>query len=62
VFLFDLSKGQWYAAEGDKSRFIVLEDVRGETVTIVVEARAVDFEEVLPKAQKVLKTVEWGGA
>jgi hypothetical protein len=62
VFLFDLSKGQWYAAEGDKSRFIVLEDVRGETVTIVVEARAVDFEEVLPKAQKVLDTVKWRGS
>ncbi len=62
VWLFGLSRGEWYAAEGDKSRFIVLEDVKGETVTIVVEARAVDFEEVLPKAQKVLKTVEWEGA
>jgi hypothetical protein len=39
-----------------------VEDVKGETVAIVVEARAVDFEEVLPKAQKVLKTVEWEGA
>jgi hypothetical protein len=62
VFLFGLSRGEWYAAEGDKSRFIVLEDVRGETVTIVVEARAVDFEEVLPKAQKVLDTVKWRGS
>jgi hypothetical protein len=62
VWLFGLSQGEWYAAEGDKSRFIVLEDVRGETVTIIVEARAVDFEEFLPKAEKVLDSVEWGGS
>ena len=62
VFLFDISQGEWYAAEGDKSRFIVLEDVRGETVTIIVEARAVDFEEFLPKAEKVLDSVEWRGS
>jgi hypothetical protein len=62
VFLFDLSQGEWYAAEGDKSRFIVLEDVGDETVTIIVEARAVDFEEFLPKAEKVLDSVEWGGS
>jgi hypothetical protein len=61
VWLFGLSRGEWYAAEGDKSRFIVLEDVKGETVTIVVEGRAVDFEELLPKAQKVLDTVRWKG-
>ena len=43
-------------------RFIVLEDIGGERVTIAVEAPAVDFEEFLPKAQKVIDTVEWEGA
>ena len=38
-----------------------LEDVGGERVTIVAESRAADFEVFLPKAQEVLKTVEWKG-
>jgi hypothetical protein len=52
----------WVVYEKEKLRFIVLEDVGGERVTIVVEAPAVDFEEFLPKAQKVIDTVEWEGA
>jgi hypothetical protein len=31
-------------------------------VTIFVEAPASGFEEFLPRAQKLLKTVEWEGA
>jgi hypothetical protein len=46
----------------DKIRFIVLEDMNGEPVTIMLQIRAVDFEEFLPRAQKVLETVEWEGA
>ncbi len=49
----------WVAYEKEKVRFIVLEDVGGERVTIAVEALAVDFEEFLPKAQKVIDTVQW---
>jgi hypothetical protein len=49
----------WVAYEKEKVRFIVLEDVGGERVTIAVEALAVDFEEFLPKAQKVINTVQW---
>jgi hypothetical protein len=51
----------WVAYEKEKVRFIVLEDVGGERVTIAVEALAADFEEFLPKAQKVIDTVEWKG-
>ncbi len=47
--------------EGDKARFLVLDDVEGKTVAITILAPAVDFEEFLPKAQKVLDTVEWEG-
>ncbi len=43
----------------DKVRIILLEDVKGEPVSIMVWSRAVNFEEVLPKAQKVLDTLEW---
>ena len=43
----------------DKVRIILLEGVKGEPVSIMVWSRAVDFEEVLPKAQEVLDTLEW---
>ena len=46
----------------DKVRIILLKDVKGEPVSIMVWSRAVDFEEVLPKAQKLLNTVEWESA
>jgi hypothetical protein len=52
----------WGAFEKEKLRFIVLENVGGERVTIAVEAPAEDFEEFLPKAQEVIDTVEWKGA
>ena len=39
----------------DKVRIILLEDVKGEPVSIMVWSR----EGFLPKAQKLLKTVEW---
>jgi hypothetical protein len=49
-----------HITEKGKDRFIILEDVQGETVIIVVSAPADKFEEFLPKAQKALDTVEWG--
>ena len=45
-----------------KSRAIILEDVKGETVTISVTSAFIVFDEFLPKAQKVLDTVKWGGS
>ncbi len=46
----------------DKVRIILLEDVKGEPVSIMVWSRAVDFEEHLTKTQNLLKTVEWESA
>jgi hypothetical protein len=54
---FDVS-----ARKGFKYRAIVLEDVKGETVTIGVGSLANEFDEFLPEAQKVLDTVQWGGS
>jgi hypothetical protein len=51
----------WVVYEKERVRFVVLEDVGGERVIIVAETRAADFEGFLPKAQEVLKTVEWKG-
>ena len=63
VVLFQLSNGdQWGSGTKDKYRFIVLDDVEGETVTIAVGGPAGQYEELLPKAQKALATVEWKGA
>ena len=41
-------------------RYVIV-DVGGETVLIDVAAPADKFDELLPKAQKVLDTVEWKG-
>jgi hypothetical protein len=51
----------WVVYEKERVRFVVLEDVSGESVVIAAETRAADFEGFLPKAQEVLKTVEWKG-
>jgi hypothetical protein len=45
----------------DKARLIVLEDVRGETVTTGFAIRAAEFDDHAPEAQKVIDTVRWKG-
>ena len=48
--------------EGGLRRVIVLEDVKGETVTIGFGADAPhQFDDIASEAQKVLDTVEWTG-
>ena len=45
-----------------KDRYVIVDVVRGETVLIDVGAPADEFDELLPKAQKVLlDSVEWKG-
>jgi hypothetical protein len=63
VDLFRLSGEHSHViGEEEKQRVIVLEDVKGETVTVVIASGATDFDKVVPKAQKVLDTVDWKGA
>ena len=63
VPLFHVSDGETAGVEkGEKVRFIVLEDVKGQTVTIFIESSAVGFEEFLAKGQKVVDSVKWGGS
>src|SRR5918993_5993655 len=62
VDIVRLSTGETiFLAEGEKIRFIVLEDVEGETVTIGFSSLASEFEEFVPEAQKVIDTVKWRG-
>jgi hypothetical protein len=60
VGLFRLSTGFRVSLfEGDKVRLIVLDDVKGETVTLGFVSPATEFDEFAPEAQKVIDTVEW---
>ena len=60
VGLFRLSTGfPVFLSAGDKVRLFVLEDVKGETVTIGFVGPATEFDEFAPEAQKVIDTVEW---
>ena len=43
----------------EKVRFVILEDVKGETVTIAIDTTPKQFEKFLPKAQRILDSVEW---
>jgi hypothetical protein len=49
-------------SNGNKGRAIILEDVKGKTVTIGLGCLATEFDDYLPKAQKVLDTVKWTGS
>ena len=61
--LFRNSDGETMGVEnGEKIRFIVVDDVKGKTVTMFVETTPQDFEEFMPKAQKVVDSVKWGGS
>ncbi len=62
VPLFAMSGGEtFWLGKSEKYRFIVLDDVEGETINIIFGGPAVEFEEFLPEAQKVLETVTWEG-
>jgi hypothetical protein len=51
-----------YFKEANKRRVIVLEDVKGDTLTIDYGGLATDFHKVAPEAQKVVRSVRWGGS
>ena len=48
--------------EGIKERVIVLEDVKGETVTIDFGAAEPKFDEFAPEGQKVVDSIKWTGS
>ena len=47
--------------EEDKQRLIVLENAKGETVTMIFASPTIEFEAFAPMAQKVVDSVEWKG-
>ena len=63
VDLFGLSDGTALGvAKGEKVGWVVLEDVRGDTVVIGFLGPADEFVEHAPEAQKVIDTVQWRGS
>ena len=63
VDIYRLSSGEtisFFTVE--KVRIIVLEEIKGETVTIDFESLIAGFGEFAPKAEKVLDSVEWSGS
>jgi hypothetical protein len=56
------TEGTYGIRKDEKVRFIVLDDVKGKTVTIAVLTPAVNFDEVWHKARKVLDSVKWTGS
>ncbi len=63
VDLFRLSTGRLlFHPEGQKVRVIVLEDVKGETVTIGIGSPTTEFDEFALEAQRVLDSVRWRGS
>lgn len=59
--IFNLSNGEQttYHYEAHKRRVIVLEDVKGMTVTIAFSSHADRFDEFISEAQKVVDSVKW---
>jgi hypothetical protein len=56
----DGSQGE--VGKGFKFRAIILEDVKGAMVTIGIGSPTTEFDDFLPKAQKVLDSVKWTGS
>ena len=50
------------AGKGYKFRAIILEGVKGKTVTIGIGSPTTEFDDFLPKAQQVLDSVKWTGS
>ena len=59
INLFRYTDGS--AGKGFKYRAIILEGVEGKTVTIGIGSLAIEFDDLLSEAQKVLATVKWRG-
>jgi hypothetical protein len=62
VDIFRQTTGDLPLFEEDEVHLILLEDVKGETVTIDYSSLATDFDEVAPEAQKLVDSVKWGGS
>jgi hypothetical protein len=59
LFAWDNLSSPFWISLDEKVRFVILEDVKGETVTIAIDTTPEQFEKFIPKAQRILDSVEW---
>ena len=59
LFAWDNLSSPFWIALDEKTRFVILEEVEGETVTITVSSSPDQFDKALPQAEKVLDSVKW---
>jgi len=63
IDIYMLSGGDTLGSEdGNKTRMIVLEDIKGETVTLDIGTFALAFDDFMPEAKKVVDSVRWTGS
>lgn len=60
--VYESGGSTWGVNKGGKIRFIVVGDVKGETVTIIEETTPEGFKGFTTKSQKVLDSVKWGSS
>jgi len=59
LFAWDNLSSPFWIALDEKIRFVILEAVEGETVTITVSTTPDQFDSALPQAERFLDSVEW---
>jgi hypothetical protein len=60
--VYESAGATWGVNKGEKLRFIVVEDVGGQTVTVIEETTPAGFKEFTARAQRVLDSVKWGSS
>ncbi len=61
MWMLSTGEALWFVEEA-KTRLIILEEVKDNTVVIDIGTSASEFDEYVPEAEKVLDTVKWGGS
>ena len=59
LFASDAPSSPFAIGLDEKIRFVILEEVEGETVTIAIDTAPDQFDNALPQAEKILNSVEW---
>ncbi len=61
MWMLSTGEALWFVEEA-KTRLIILEDVKGNTVVIDIGSPPTEFDEFMPEAQKVVDSVRWEGS
>jgi hypothetical protein len=59
LFAWDNLSSPFWIGLDEKVRFVILDKVKGETVTIAIDTTPDQFENFLPRAERILDSVEW---